>query len=67
MEISLNGTLKTLPAEVTDIQQLLTQLSLDPKVIVVELNQTILPPDQYTATTLQPGDMIELIQFVGGG
>jgi thiamine biosynthesis protein ThiS len=35
--------------------------------IVVEINGTIFPPDTHHITELKTGDVIELVQFVGGG
>ena len=47
---------------------LLRALGLDPRMIVVERNRAILRDrDAYDAVPLQPGDVLELVHFVGGG
>lgn len=35
--------------------------------IAVELNYAILPKSSYDSTTLQDGDILEIVSFVGGG
>ena len=35
--------------------------------VAVELNESIVPKDQYTTTTLFEGDHLEVVRFVGGG
>lgn len=35
--------------------------------IAVELNHEILPKSKYDETTLQDGDVLEVVSFVGGG
>lgn len=35
--------------------------------IAVELNYEILPKSKYDDTTLQDGDILEIVSFVGGG
>ena len=35
--------------------------------IAVEANGAILPQGQYEETLLQDGDVIEIVQFMGGG
>jgi len=46
---------------------LLEMLEIDPRRVAVELNLEILPKPDYATTTLQDGDRIEIVQFVGGG
>jgi sulfur carrier protein len=35
--------------------------------IVVELNEEILPKEQYATTYLKEGDCMEIVMFMGGG
>jgi thiamine biosynthesis protein ThiS len=35
--------------------------------IAVEANGTIIPQGQYEETLLQGGDVLEIVQFMGGG
>jgi sulfur carrier protein len=66
MQISVNGT----PREVSEDINLLTllqDLKLNPDTIVVELNRDVVDKRQYDQVTLAPGDVLELVRFVGGG
>ena len=53
--------------ERSSVLDLLTDLSLDPRVVVVELNRQIVRRPELPATTLRDGDRVELVHFVGGG
>jgi sulfur carrier protein len=46
---------------------LLEMLEIDPRRVAVELNLEILPKPDYETTTLQDGDRVEIVHFVGGG
>ncbi len=46
---------------------LLENLEIDPRRVAVELNLEILPKSDFDTTTLQEGDRIEIVHFVGGG
>jgi thiazole synthase len=52
------------PATVAD---LLRQLDLDPRTVVVELNRQIVRRPRLDDTALADGDAVELVHFVGGG
>mgnify|MGYP001054081459 FL=1 len=39
----------------------------EPKRIAVERNGEIVPKTQYSKTVLKSGDIIEIVNFVGGG
>jgi len=55
-------------AEGTTLAQLLSELQLDPRMVVVERNREILRDrDQFETLTLHAGDTLELVHFVGGG
>lgn len=65
MDLLLNG--ESYSADQTQtIADLVASLDLDGK-FAVELNQTIIPRSEYTNTTLQAGDKIEIVQAIGGG
>ncbi len=66
MRLKINGQLQNFAQELT-ISQLLEQLQLVPKQVVVELNREILTADRHATTRLNDGDTLELVQFVGGG
>ena len=65
MVLNINGTQRNFSEPLT-ISQLLQQLELPPKRVVVELNKEILSAAAHS-TVLQDGDSLEVIQFVGGG
>jgi thiamine biosynthesis protein ThiS len=66
MNLTINGQKKTISGA-NNLIQLLQHLELTPECVVVELNGTILTPEEHQVTELQSGDTLELIQFVGGG
>ncbi|HET7275402.1 MAG TPA: sulfur carrier protein ThiS [Longimicrobiaceae bacterium] len=66
IEVSVNGDVRHFPREIS-VEQLLEQLSLNPALIVVERNGTILRRPHYTEITIENGDALELVHFVGGG
>ena len=66
MNINVNGSEKTLK-DIASISALLKDLSLNPKTVVVELNNEIIQPGSYDEQTLTENDSVEIIRFVGGG
>lgn len=66
MKITINGETKEYPEQLT-VQLLLQRLKLQSDRVVVEINRTILAPAAHHDTELKNGDIIELVQFVGGG
>lgn len=65
MLIHLNG--EDRDVEAATVADLVAQFGFDPKKVAIERNLTIVPRSLYAATTLEPGDRIELVTFVGGG
>lgn len=49
------------------LMQYLEENSISPQRIAVELNEEILPKTNYAATVLKDGDVVEIVNFVGGG
>ena len=45
----------------------LEENGINPQRIAVELNGEILPKTQYSDTVLKDGDVVEIVNFVGGG
>ncbi len=66
MQVTINGEGRSLPAPVS-IAQLLQDLGLDARKIAVEHNLEIVPKSQYQDTTVNNGDKLEIVKFVGGG
>lgn len=66
MRITLNGDPYEL-AEPLTIGRLLANLEIDPRRVAVEHNLVIVKRASYDASIVQPGDQIEIVNFVGGG
>jgi len=66
MKITINGDIRTI-GEGTSIADLMTQLQLDPCKVAIEQNLCIIPLHEYTSTYLSDGDILEAVQFIGGG
>ena len=64
--IQLNGDPYELAAGST-VSDLLARLDIDPRRVAVERNFTVLKRDRYASTTIEAGDQIEIVNFVGGG
>ncbi|MEO7502094.1 MAG: sulfur carrier protein ThiS [Gemmatimonadaceae bacterium] len=65
--LTVNGAPRDIPRNST-IAELLGSLRIDPRLVVVEHNRTILR-DRETFPTheLSNGDVVEIVHFVGGG
>ena len=66
MEIVVNGEPRRVSAPAT-LLDLLGQLGLDPRTVVVELNREIVRRPRLGEVSLASGDAVELVHFVGGG
>lgn len=67
MSIRLNGESRDMPTGWT-LSDLLADLQLDPRLIVVERNREILRDrNAFDEVGLQDGDVLEFVHFVGGG
>ena len=51
----------------TSLPQLLKQLDLNPRLVVVEYNGEILHRQYWETTQVQEGDRLEVVTIVGGG
>ncbi|MFH1603624.1 MAG: sulfur carrier protein ThiS [Pseudomonadota bacterium] len=66
IQVIVNGEARSLLAGAS-VQDLLESLGVSTKLVAVELNRRIIKRDTYAATTLNAGDVVEVVQFVGGG
>ncbi len=65
--LTVNGSRRHVPAG-SSVGGLLASLSLDPRGVVVELNGVILRDrDSLSSVSLNSGDAVEIVHFVGGG
>ena len=65
-EIVVNGA----PREVargTTVAALVAELGLEGRRVAVERNRDVVPRARHGEVTLEPGDRLELVTFVGGG
>jgi thiamine biosynthesis protein ThiS len=66
MLLTINGTPRELTTATT-VEQLLAELELDPRAVVVELNREIIRRPVIAVTPVHEGDVVEIVHFVGGG
>ena len=52
---------------VSTLESLIAELGMQADRVAVELNREIVPRARWSATTLQEGDRLEIVHFVGGG
>lgn len=66
IRIRLNGEERSVPAGL-DVADLLERVGVDRREVVVERNREILRRDELEDFTVEQGDTLELVHFVGGG
>ena len=66
MQITVNGERRDVAGPCT-VEALLQELTLDPRLVVVEHNRRILKRPDVSHVTIQAGDQLEIIRIVGGG
>ena len=67
LSLTVNGDPRSVPAGIS-LSDFLASLKLDPRLVVVEHNRTILRDrTAYPSIALADGDVLEIVHFVGGG
>ena len=66
MNLVINGETREV-APVGTLAELVRQLGLDPRAVVVERNRRIVRRNDLERAPVQEGDQIEIVHFVGGG
>jgi thiamine biosynthesis protein ThiS len=66
IEVVVNGEPRAVAPNAT-LLQLVTELELDPRAVVVEHNRKVVRRPALGDVRMAPGDAIELVHFVGGG
>ncbi len=66
MDVVINGERKQVTLGAT-LLELLQELELDPRAVVVEHNRRIVRRPALGDVKVNEGDAIELVHFVGGG
>lgn len=64
--ITINGC-ATPDAEGMTVSAYLEQEGFNPVRIAVELNEVILKKEEYDTISIKEGDVMEIVQFMGGG
>ncbi len=65
-QITINGESRPLGGP-QNLAALLQSLGVDARKVAVELNLEIVPRSAYDATSVAPGDRLEIVHFIGGG
>jgi thiamine biosynthesis protein ThiS len=66
VRVTVNGEVREIePGQ--SVTAFLGSLGLHPGLVVVERNREILDRDRYGDVTIEAGDVLELVHFVGGG
>lgn len=66
MLVQLNGESREVRDQAT-LDDLVSELSLQPARIAIELNKDVVRRGKWAETVLAEGDRIEIVHFVGGG
>jgi len=66
IQIILNGKPHNIK-EKTNIISLLETLSLSEKKVAIEINEEVIPKDNYNKKILLEKDRVEIVHFIGGG
>lgn len=66
MKLKVNGEWREVEGA-RNVAELMHVFGLEKKILVVELNRSILERGSYAEAELNEGDQIEIVHFVGGG
>jgi len=66
MRMIVNGETLEM-SNVETLQDLLSELQIDPARVIVEINLSIVRKSEYPTFRLRAGDKVEIVNFVGGG
>jgi thiamine biosynthesis protein ThiS len=64
--IVVNGKEKEFPGNMT-VQELLAAEGQRQNYVAVELNEVIIPREEYDTVKIEDGAQIEIVSFMGGG
>jgi thiamine biosynthesis protein ThiS len=66
MKVVINGESKEVAEDIL-LTNLLKEQGFNPDLVVVELNQEIVPKTEFDGVTVPNGGELEILSFVGGG
>lgn len=67
MKLTINGQPHEFQSETMQLSELLDNLGLGEKPVVIELNQEALLPGSYTTTEIEEGAELEIVTIAAGG
>ena len=67
MKLVVNGESRDFNATSVTVMEMLELLGLAQRRVAVEVNRRIVPRTSHAEATLSDGDVVEIVQFVGGG
>lgn len=65
MQVKINGKSEEVPGGT--VLDLLKMKKIEPQMVAVELNDTMLERDHLASTRLNEGDQVEFLFYMGGG
>ena len=66
MEVTVNGSRHDVP-EGLSVRALVEHVGLNEGPVAVEINGAIIPRARHAEHRVAPGDVVEIVHFVGGG
>ena len=66
MQLTINGEAREIP-EGLSLTGLLQHLALTEGLVAIERNREVVPRREHASVFVQAGDVLEIVQFVGGG
>ncbi|MEY2933828.1 MAG: hypothetical protein RL033_4577 [Pseudomonadota bacterium] len=66
MQLTINGEVRDVP-EGLSLSGLIQHLGLTDGPVAIERNREVVPRREHGSVLIQPGDVLEIVQFVGGG
>jgi sulfur carrier protein len=66
MQLTVNGERREVPDGLT-VRGLIEHLGLTEGPVAVERNREVVPRADHEKALLSPGDVVEIVHFVGGG
>ncbi|MBI1372755.1 MAG: sulfur carrier protein ThiS [Phycisphaera sp.] len=67
MKLTLNGDAYEMPGGEATVADLVRELGLEKQAVAVEVNKRLAPKREHATTTLNDGDVVEVVTLVGGG
>lgn len=66
IELTINGQLQRFDGVLT-VAAMMAQMGLEARKVAIERNGAIVPRSQHGVVMLEGGDVVEIVEFIGGG